>query len=85
MMFKLVQCQGNYTSNGKWTKTLVTQVNMQPFEERNTKSPETKVATSREEQEASHCLESVSNSRTIFQTLAKSKQVVVKQSQCINH
>ena len=59
MTFKLVQCQAIFINNGKWTKTLVKQVNMQTFEERNTKSPGTKVGASREEQEAINCLESI--------------------------
>jgi hypothetical protein len=48
---------------------MVIQVNMQTFEEKNTRSPRTKAAASREEREAIHCLEIV-NSRKTFQTLA---------------
>ncbi len=61
----------------KWTKTMVIQVNMQTFEKRNTRSPRTKAAASREEREAIHCLESV-NSRTPFQTLANSNKWLAK-------
>jgi hypothetical protein len=80
MVFKLVQCQANFINNVKWTKTPVTQVNMQTFEERNSKSPRTKVGASREEREAIHCLESVGNSRTTFKTLAKSNKWMAKRT-----
>ena len=53
---------------------------MQTFEKRNTKSPGTKVEASREEREALHCLESVGNSRTTFQALAKSNEWLAKRA-----
>jgi hypothetical protein len=40
----------------------------------NTKPPGTKVAASRQEREAIHCLESASSSQTTFQTPAKSNK-----------
>jgi hypothetical protein len=66
MMFKLVEFQANFFNNIKWTKTLITQVNIKIFEERSTKYSGTKVRAGREEEEAIHCLDSVSNSRTTF-------------------
>ena len=44
----------------------------------NTKPPRTKVGASREEREAKYYLESVSNSRKSFQTLAKSNKWLAK-------
>jgi hypothetical protein len=53
---------------------------MQTFEKKNTKSPKTKATASREEREAIRRLECVNNSRTTFQTLAKSNKWLSKRA-----
>jgi hypothetical protein len=80
MMLKLVKCQANFINNVKWTKTLLTQMNMETFEEKKTKSLRTKVAASREEREAVYCLESASNSRTTFHKFSKSNKWLARRA-----